>query len=134
MSEGIKIRRAKKKHWKAIRTLIAENPDTLEQVYLPKRKHFFVALSPKIDGEKRHVLGCAALDPLSDRLDEVRSVVGGNGVGVMLIKHCLEVSDAPQVMAITDKVPYFEKMGFHYLKAGGRQAVFFDRTKKRDAE
>ncbi len=132
------IKRAKKRHWPRIRGLIAENPGTLEQKYLPKRKHFFVALAPKVKGNKRELLGCAALDPLSDRLSELRSVASkGNGVGAALIEHCLGVareSDVPQVIAITDKPEYFERFGFHYLKAGGRQAVFLDVQNKRDSE
>lgn len=131
------IRRAKKRHWGRIKTLIAEHPGTLEQKYLPKRKHFFVALAPKVKGKKRELLGCAALDPLSDRLSELRSVASkGNGVGMALIEHCLSVareSDVPQVIAITDKPEYFEKFGFHYLKAGGRQAVFLD-VERREEE
>lgn len=131
------IKRAKRRHWSRIRELIAENPDTLEQKYLPKRKHFFVALAPKVKGKKRELLGCAALDPLSDRLSELRSVASRGGVGKALIEHCIAVaraSDVPQVIAITDKPEYFERYGFHYLKAGGRQAVFLDVQNKRDSE
>lgn len=136
------IKRAKKRHWGRIKTLIEANPETLEQKYLPKRKEFFVALGPRPEeGGRRPVVGCVALEGHhKQRLAELRSLAvaeeeRGNGLGRTLIEHSLleaRKRGVKQVLTITGSPDMFRQFGFDFFRADEKYALINDLLTKED--
>lgn len=111
----MKIRRATKKDFPAIRRLIAEHPATLMQKHLPKPGEFFVAT------EGDDIVGCCALEVYSKRLAEIRSLavtkrMQGNGIATALVQRCMQTARKKkiyEVLAISSSDRFFAKYGFH---------------------
>ncbi len=114
MPLDIRIRKATKKDFPAIRRLIRTYPDKLLQENLPRPSQFFVATLHS------RMLGCCALEIYSKRLAEVRSLAvhadhQGKGIASMLIERCIAEAKKRRVyeiLSITGAVTLFEKQGF----------------------
>jgi amino-acid N-acetyltransferase len=117
----IKIRKAKNKSdILQIKKLIdwgAKNrhilPRTLKEIRKIS-KYFYVC---EDNGE---IIGCCSLEIYNKKLSEIRSLVirpeyQNKGIGSKLIKACFKEAKRKkiyEVLAITDKVKFFEKLGF----------------------
>lgn len=112
------IRKAIEADIAAIKGIIAQFPDTLMQVHLPRPDEFFVAEN---DGK---IIGCCALEVYSQRLSEVRSLAvlpdfQGKGIATSLVAACLEEASALgvyEVLTISGATGLFEKQGFATFK------------------
>src|SRR5579884_727377 len=70
--------------------------------------------------ENHQIVGCASLEVYSPKLAEIRSLVvldnfRGKGIASQLVKACLEeakTKDVYEILAITDKDVFFDKLGF----------------------
>lgn len=130
------IKRAKKRHWSRIQELIAQNPGTLEQRFLPKPKEFFVALGERNRADnRRELLGCVALEGHhKERLAELRSLAvaehhRGEGLGKALIEYCLREAKkkgVKQVLTITGSPKLFKGFGFDFFRTDEKYALIND--------
>lgn len=96
------------------------------------RENFFVY---RLE-ESGILVGCASLEVYSPRLAEIRSVfvhkdARGFGIGTQLIQRCVDEAKAKgvrEIIAITDKIPLFEKAGFNN-PLDNQRAMFLNLTK-----
>lgn len=73
------------------------------------------------DDSGKGVVACCGLTIYSQKLAEIRSLVvrrdfQKHGIGNMLVKKCLELAQKQkiyEVLAITDRVSFFNKLGFN---------------------
>lgn len=121
MEEYYHLRKAKDKDVETIFALIKRASKEGQLLYRSKadiRNHlktFFVWDEPKAG-----VVACCGLTVYSKKLGEVRSLAvkhdfQNNGIGRSLVVACLELAKKKriyEVLAITDKVGFFDKMGF----------------------
>jgi amino-acid N-acetyltransferase len=88
-------------------------PRTLEEIR-ETSKYFYVC------EENGEIIGCCSLEIYNRKLSEIRSLVvhpkhQNKGIGSKLVKACLKEAKRKkiyEVLAITDKVKFFEKLGF----------------------
>lgn len=81
--------------------------------------------------ENNKIVGCCSLEVYSKKLAEIRSLVVDlhyrkNGIGKQLVAACMEKAKELQiyeVLTITEKDAFFEKMGFSKC-LGGQWALF----------
>lgn len=72
------------------------------------------------DDQEKGIVACCGLDIYGKKLAEIRSLVvkkdfQKHGIGSMLVKECLKLAkenDIYEVLAITDKVTFFNNLGF----------------------
>lgn len=94
--------------------------------------HFYVY---EMDGI---VVGCCALEVYSKKLAEIRSLVVADnykkqGIGRALVEACLaeaKVKQIFEVLAITDKDAFFEKLGFK-KELNGQWPMFLKTERKK---
>lgn len=85
-----------------------------------------------------NVVGCCALEIYSPKLAEIRSLVVSHGhrrqgIGQKLLEACVKEANEKniyEVLAVTDKVPFFESAGFH-ICLNGQYAMFFKNTENK---
>ncbi len=102
-------------------------PRTLEEIeeLLPM---FFVA------EQGDDLVGCVTLEIYSRKLAEIRSLcvastVRGQGIGKRLVRTCLDVAharDILEVMVITRSEDFFISCGFDYTLPNLKKALFFN--------
>jgi amino-acid N-acetyltransferase len=68
----------------------------------------------------KEIVGCCSLEIYNKKISEIRSLIvhpnyQNRGIGSKLVKACIEEAKRKkiyEVLAITDKVKFFEKLGF----------------------
>ena len=108
------IRKASEADFGSIKAIVAQFPDKLMQIHLPRAEEFFVA------EENGAVVGCCAREVYSERLAEVRSLAvlpdhQGKGIATTLVSACIEEAKARNIyelLTITGANSLFEKQGF----------------------
>lgn len=112
------IRKATEADFPAIKAIIAQFPDTLMQMHLPRPDEFFTA------DENGTIIGCCALEIYSERLAEIRSLAvlrehQGKGIATALVEACVSEASEKNIyelLTITGANGLFEKQGFDTFK------------------
>ncbi|MBI2011676.1 GNAT family N-acetyltransferase [Candidatus Daviesbacteria bacterium] len=114
------LRKAKIEDLDSIYKLISDAAKKGKVLKRPKSEIKQVLSSFYVWVEDKEVAGCVSLEIYNKKLSEVRSLVvlpkyQGMGIGSKLIQACVNEAKAKEiyeVLAVTDKISLFEKMGF----------------------
>lgn len=112
--------KAKKIHLNAIKSLIDFGAKSSKILPRSKKELETVLDSFFVWEEKGKVIACCSLEVYSPKLAEIRSLIvlpkfQHQGIGKRLIVHILRRAkklNVYEVLAITDRVPFFERVGF----------------------
>ncbi|MBI1869468.1 GNAT family N-acetyltransferase [Candidatus Gottesmanbacteria bacterium] len=114
------LRKAKKSDVSAIYLLIAWGAKNGKVLPRPEKEILGVINFFHVWEEEGKLVGCVSLDIYSKKMAEIRSLIvlpnyQGQGIGRALVSECLKKAKKAgiyEVLSITDKDGFFEKMGF----------------------
>jgi amino-acid N-acetyltransferase len=110
-------------------------PRSLKQI--GKLRHTFLVAVQK---ETHEITGCGALEIVSSKLAEIRSLAvetkyKNKGIGSALVTACLRRAKSrkiAEVMTITSSECFFQKQGFDFALPGEKKALFFGIDSRHD--